>query len=169
MKEWKPEQEFLKADFSYNQDKKISESKKEKEQSYSQDKQVTKWQPPKIENLKSKQRMINKTNLESKENVIIKKSFSDYSRQYLERTIQSSFYQSMDILRNWYWKKSETYEKKIYIILRSISKELLKNLILSMNSTEKKEFIKIYQKNYKVSNTEILIARKEFLDLLQSL
>lgn len=169
MKEWKPEQDFVKADFSYNQDKKISESKKEKEPNHSQDKKVVKWQPPKIENLKNKQKTINKPNIENKENLILKSSSSDYSKQYLEDLIQSSFYQSIDILRNWYWKKSEIYDKKIYIILRSISKELLKNLILNMNSTEKKEFIKIYQKNYKISNTEIIIVRKEFLDTLQSL
>ncbi len=170
MKSWTPTRDFHKADFIYNQKKKISESNSKQTQLPKQEKTIKAWSPPRIENLKnSKQTNLKKTLDEQPTPLLLKKNDFDASKEYLEQIFQSSFLESLDILRNWYWKKNEMYEKKIYVILKSISNELLKKTLLSMSSIERSEFIKIYQNTYSVSKTEILSFRKEFLEIINQL
>ncbi|MFN3603427.1 MAG: hypothetical protein ACK4UJ_01820 [Leptonema sp. (in: bacteria)] len=171
MKPWKPLRDFKEADFSYNQEKKISESKKNLDLNQEKSKKLKKWMPPKIENIKKNPKKPTSKIQEVQTNAnFLSKSFpSDISKEYLEETMRTFFYQSIDILRNWYWKRDQFYEKKIYIIFRSISKEFLKSLLLNMSTGERKEFIRIYQNEYSVTKTDILLSRKEFLDLLSQL
>lgn len=169
MKEWKPTKEFQKADFSYNQKKKISESNS-KEIQFPKEKKIKAWMPPKIEDLKKENQKPTKKNIENQPvSFLFKESNFDASREYLEQVFLSFFLKSLDVLRNWYWKKSEIYDKKIYAILRSLEKNLLKKVLLSMSSLERNEFIKIYQRNYSLSKTEILSSRKEFIELTTQL
>ncbi|GIX42522.1 MAG: hypothetical protein KatS3mg129_2255 [Leptospiraceae bacterium] len=180
MKEWIPEKEFKKADFIFNKKSKISErieksnNQNHENQNYESTKKIKPYQFPHISKSSSgngkivKPKSTDVTNQEQN-NIIIKKSEKDQFKEMLEFFVSSNFENSINILRKWYWEQTENSHKKIYIILRSLNKEVLVQLFSFFTIKERMQFIEIYKKTYKISNTDIIIARKNFIDLLQEL
>lgn len=177
MKEWKPAIDFKKADFWYNEKNQTSERKDQIKSDHSQ-KKVKKWIPPTITSLnttsqKSKnnfQRVIPVPQKKQEiEPIAVQKSSQDMTRMYINNTIVSHPILTIDILRKWYWEKNPASYKKIFIILRSLSKEHLIHLLHYFTEIEKKQFIEIYKKNIKPDRSEILSARQEFIHFIKEL
>lgn len=166
MKDWIPEREFKKADFTYNAKKNVSEKIQ------SNAKIVKPYQFPRIEELNAKKnpsKQLQNTSIPKETPPGAKKSVRDQLKEMMELLVKSNLQASADILRKWYWEKSEQTNKKIFVILRSLSKNMLIELFQFFTLMERQQLIEIYKKNYPLTTTEILTNRNQFIQFLQEL
>jgi hypothetical protein len=167
MKEWIPEKDFKNAHFTYNKEKNISE--KAISANFNKDKKIKKYNFPSLSEVISKQKNKEPSQeiKQNNEKEILKKSEKDHLKDLLNLLVQSNLQNSAHILRKWYWNQQEL--KSIFIILRSLNKEVLISLFNIFTLKERRQFVDIYKKNYKINYTEILLARKKFISSLQEL
>jgi len=166
MKDWIPERDFKKADFTYNAKKNVSEKVQ------SNTKIVKPYQFPKIEELNAKKnhhKQMQNTISPKESPAGTKKSDRDQIKEMMEFLVKSNIQASADILRKWYWERNELTNKKIFVILRSLRKEVLVELFRFFTLIERQQFIEIYKKNYPLTTTEILTYRNQFIQFLQEL
>lgn len=190
MKEWIPEADFQKADFSYNEKKKVSEytgikpekqktkqpdSLPEKKEYRQEEKKITKWMPPKLEDLNKEKTKSNKVtgaekkgqgDLSEKKMEVARVSNRDSYGEYMEGMIQEHLKETADVLKKWFWA-SPARHLDIFVILRSLKKETLVPLFQMLTIAERKQFWEIYKRNYRISQGEVLAARKRFLESLR--
>lgn len=179
MKEWKPLRDFKKADFPFNENSQISEKKEIKTNDEQQKKQIKKWQPPTIQSINKTSQpkkivssiahKVQQNKIIEENNTQMQKSKQDMTQLYINNSIVTNPTIIVDILRKWYWEKNTNAHKKIFIILRSLTKENFIYLMQYFTTMEKKQLIEIYKKNIKPQQTEILTTRQEFIHLLNEL
>lgn len=96
-----------------------------------------------------------------------KAASDDMSARMMGDLVLSRPADATELLRRWYWDRAQpASHARIHIVLRSIPREALVELYRFFTALERRQMHEIYSRDFAVAKSEILTARRQFMEAL---